>query len=72
MTTTPSLSHANAFGIAKTAFSLRDRVSETVREWRRRSRSRRDLLTLGERELSDVRLTRTDAVWEANKPFWRE
>jgi uncharacterized protein YjiS (DUF1127 family) len=72
MAATRSLPRDNASEIAKTISSLASRFIETVREWRRRSHSRRELLTLDERDLSDVRLTRCDAAREANKPFWRE
>jgi len=43
-----------------------------VAEWRRRARSRGDLMALGDRELSDLHLTRCDALYEASKPFWKE
>jgi uncharacterized protein YjiS (DUF1127 family) len=43
-----------------------------VAEWRRRARSRHDLIALGGRELSDLHLTRCDALHEARKPFWKE
>jgi uncharacterized protein YjiS (DUF1127 family) len=43
-----------------------------IAEWRRRARSRRDLLTLNDRELSDAHLTRCDALNEASKPFWKK
>jgi uncharacterized protein YjiS (DUF1127 family) len=39
-------------------------------EWRQRARSRRELMSLDDRELWDVGLTRTDAGKECNKPFW--
>jgi uncharacterized protein YjiS (DUF1127 family) len=42
-----------------------------IAEWRRRARSRRDLMTLNDRELLDAHLTRCDALNEASKPFWR-
>lgn len=51
---------------------LRRKLIETIREWRRRASSRRDLLQLGERDLWDLRLTRADAEREANKPFWQQ
>jgi uncharacterized protein YjiS (DUF1127 family) len=41
-------------------------------EWRRRVSSRYDLMTLSERDLSDMRMTRMDAFNESTKPFWRE
>lgn len=40
--------------------------------WRKRARSRRELMTLGERELWDNHLTRCDAMKEAGKPFWHK
>jgi uncharacterized protein YjiS (DUF1127 family) len=43
-----------------------------IAEWRRRARSRRDLMTLNDRDLWDMHLTRSDALYEATKPFWRE
>jgi uncharacterized protein YjiS (DUF1127 family) len=43
-----------------------------IGEWRRRALSRRDLIALGDRELSDIRLTRADASNEASKPFWKK
>jgi len=39
-------------------------------EWRRRSRSRDELMGLSERYLNDIGLTRCDAQHEAAKPFW--
>jgi uncharacterized protein YjiS (DUF1127 family) len=29
-------------------------------------------MALGERELSDTRVTRCEALYEASKPFWKE
>ena len=39
-------------------------------EWRQRVRSRRELMMLSERDLSDMGLTRLDAFNETCKPFW--
>jgi uncharacterized protein YjiS (DUF1127 family) len=41
-----------------------------IAEWHRRSRSRRELMALEDRELCDIRLTRCGALYEASKPFW--
>jgi len=46
------------------------RVSATFRLWRQNVRSRHELLRLNERELKDIGLTRCDALYEANRPFW--
>jgi len=44
----------------------------TLREWRRRVRERQQLAALDERMLQDIGLTRGDAEFLMNKPFWRE
>ena len=44
----------------------------TLREWRRRARDRADLAGLDNRMLTDIGLTRADADFLINKPFWRE
>lgn len=41
-------------------------------EWRRRRNGRLELVRLDERMLRDIGLTRVDAEYEINKPFWRE
>ena len=47
-------------------------VRATLREWRQRKDGRRELARLDERMLRDIGLTRLDAEYEINKPFWRE
>ena len=44
----------------------------TLREWRRRTRGRAELAELDDRMLKDIGLTRADAEFLSNKPFWRE
>lgn len=39
-------------------------------ELRQRARSRYELRMLADRDVWDLGLTRTDANFEANKPFW--
>jgi uncharacterized protein YjiS (DUF1127 family) len=39
--------------------------------WRRRSREREILMTMSDKELKDIGITRYDAQYEAHKPFWR-
>jgi uncharacterized protein YjiS (DUF1127 family) len=48
------------------------RVATMFREWRRRMRDRARLAELDERMLKDIGLTRADAEFLINKPFWRE
>jgi len=47
-------------------------VMATLREWRRRMRDRARLAELDDRTLQDIGLTRADAEFLINKPFWRE
>jgi uncharacterized protein YjiS (DUF1127 family) len=44
----------------------------TLREWGRRNRERAELAALDDRMLKDIGLTRADAEFLSNKPFWRE
>jgi uncharacterized protein YjiS (DUF1127 family) len=44
----------------------------TFVESRQRARSRRALLSLDDRELRDMGLTRSDARYEAHKHFWQD
>ena len=48
------------------------RVLWTLREWRQRARDRSQLAQLDDRMLRDIGLTRADAEFLSNKPFWRE
>jgi uncharacterized protein YjiS (DUF1127 family) len=42
-----------------------------VSQWHHRMRSRRELMLLGDIELADMSLSRTDARSEASKWFWQ-
>ncbi|WP_432695544.1 DUF1127 domain-containing protein [Marinobacterium sp. YM272] len=42
-----------------------------LKEWHARARQRRQLATLPPEMLKDIGVSRTDALKEANKPFWR-
>lgn len=46
------------------------RSRDAVRDWVRRSSSRRSLQQLDERMLKDIGLTQADVVVETDKPFW--
>ena len=49
-----------------------NRLLATFSEWRRRVRARSRLSELDERMLKDIGITRSDAEFLMNKPFWRE
>jgi uncharacterized protein YjiS (DUF1127 family) len=56
----------------RAASDVTGRVLATLREWRRRAHGRAELATLDDRMLKDIGLTRADAEFLSNKPFWRE
>jgi uncharacterized protein YjiS (DUF1127 family) len=47
------------------------KVVETIFIWTQRAQMRRRLLTLDDRMLRDVGITRAQVHGEAEKPFWR-
>jgi len=46
-------------------------LGETLQTWRYRYRTRQELAQWSERDLHDVGLSRSDILYEAEKPFWR-
>jgi uncharacterized protein YjiS (DUF1127 family) len=42
-----------------------------IARWQERRRTRVQLMTLSERQLKDIGLTRGQAMMEWEKPFWR-
>ncbi len=46
-------------------------IARLYRTWTSRSRERGQLARMSDRELQDIRITRYDATFEANKPFWK-
>ena len=47
------------------------RVLDALARWSERAQSRRALMTLDDRMLSDIGVSRADAHREASTPFWR-
>jgi uncharacterized protein YjiS (DUF1127 family) len=47
------------------------KIWPTIREWARRWRERRELRSMSQREIADFCPKLTDALNEADKPFWR-
>jgi len=48
------------------------RAVTVLREWHRRHRGRGELATLDDRMLRDIGITRVEALYEIDKPFWRK
>jgi uncharacterized protein YjiS (DUF1127 family) len=44
----------------------------TLRQWRRRAKERQQLAGLSDLLLQDIGITRADAEFLSNKPFWKE
>ena len=71
----PSHARSNHLHYAAARDALHDAVDWAyggVRRWRRRAHDRAELARLSDRELLDIGLTRADAEFLANKPFWQE
>jgi uncharacterized protein YjiS (DUF1127 family) len=47
------------------------RIWPVIREWVRRWRQRRELRLMSQREMADFCPKLSDALHEADKPFWR-
>lgn len=48
------------------------RLSVLLREWRKRAKGRAELASLDDRTLADIGITRAEAEFLANRPFWKE
>jgi uncharacterized protein YjiS (DUF1127 family) len=55
----------------KALYAGLEHAVDTILTWRERAAMRRHLLALDDRLLKDIGITRTQAVGEAEKPFWR-
>jgi uncharacterized protein YjiS (DUF1127 family) len=62
----------SAISIGNTIGRIRNmRIWPAMREWVRLWRTRRELRTMSQREIADFCPKLTDALREADKPFWR-
>jgi uncharacterized protein YjiS (DUF1127 family) len=52
--------------------AMQFRPLATVRQWVRRAHNRRELANLSDVMLHDIGISRAEALYLANKPFWRE
>ena len=55
----------------RAARDIAGKLLATWRGWRRRARDRAELASLDDRMLKDIGLTRGEAEFLSNKPFWR-
>jgi uncharacterized protein YjiS (DUF1127 family) len=46
-------------------------LSEVLHTWHQRYRTRQELAQWTERDLHDVGLSKSDIIFEMEKPFWR-
>lgn len=67
---TSQSSRDNVFSEPQSVGSLLNRIIETLREWRRRTNSRRELARLTDLQLKDIGYP-DRAEEEKAKPFWR-
>jgi uncharacterized protein YjiS (DUF1127 family) len=68
----PAGTRSAGLRVGNIARGLWEHGKACIAQWRRRARSRRDLMALDRRELWDLHLTRCDAMKEAGKPFWKD
>jgi uncharacterized protein YjiS (DUF1127 family) len=47
------------------------RLTETLHLWRQRYQTRRELAQWTDRDLHDIGMSRSDVLYEVDKPFWR-
>jgi uncharacterized protein YjiS (DUF1127 family) len=48
-----------------------ERVLATLKQWRQRTRSRRELARLDDYQLGDIGVSRSQAQFESGKRFWQ-
>ncbi|MBR0757983.1 DUF1127 domain-containing protein [Bradyrhizobium jicamae] len=53
------------------AQSVLSQVTETLHLWWDRYERRRELAQWSDRDLHDIGVSRSDIVYETDKPFWR-
>jgi len=58
--------------IAEGVSHLYHQTAQELATWRRRSRERAELRGMSDLDLSDIGLSRVDALYESGKPVWRE
>ena len=62
---------APGFHPIQATFAILGRVRQRLSAWSTVRRSRAQLALLNDRELSDIGISRAQAFYEHEKPFWR-
>jgi len=62
---------APAYHPIQTALAILKHVRKRLAAWSAQRRAYAALLSLGEHELKDIGISRAQALFEAEKPFWR-
>jgi uncharacterized protein YjiS (DUF1127 family) len=66
-----TLRHRHEPWNAQALHSALSRIVDAILTWRERAQMRRRLLSLDDRMLKDIGITRAEAHGEAEKPFWQ-
>ncbi|WP_286238773.1 DUF1127 domain-containing protein [Neptuniibacter halophilus] len=61
---------SKSFYLSKTVQILGG-IQQKIQQWKHNHHSRKALARLDRRALSDIGLSRSDALTEARKPFWK-
>lgn len=72
LTSTQRIPLRQWIGIGQALRASAAMVRGTLRTWRERARSRRELRELDDYLLRDIGVSRGEADFIASKPFWRE
>ena len=67
-----SFIHQSRGAVTGEPVGLAQRITRTLRLWRRRMREREALQQLSHRDMRDIGATPADVAWEVSQPFWRE
>ena len=62
---------AHSYHPIQAAFTTLKRLRQRLSAWSARRRASAQLLTLGDYELKDIGISRSQALFEHDKPFWR-
>jgi uncharacterized protein YjiS (DUF1127 family) len=74
-TTSPTLTQNSAFPSMNPWFKVGwniESIRHSVKFWKQRSLGRKLLRHLSEQSLRDIGMSKVEAIFEADKPFWKK